>query len=402
MRTKDILTSTDPVPGALLEAYREAMGRNDVASLRDRVETDGEQRRVANDRLRYYLGNLADSPGARHVVERFYEERYDETVDPGDEAWLRSAVPDVESVLRDRALPVVSKADLRSHFGVDGVRDEDGSSDRPTLTPRWVIEHDDEPYRRIESSGTTGRPWGRAMTRNDYALYAIQYTTFLDDLLREHGLDAEETSVAVALWGAVGEAASESMERLGADVHQVDFEALTAGGDPTTAEAERLISHVGEGDHGVVIGPVQLLMKGAVGVAIRRGDVDLDLTVNGGQVLTDEHREILQSCGSSVEDWYGESECPQNGGRWIEVDGNHGFELAFDAQLFQVYDAEADELRDEGRGRLAYLPFGLEGIAIPGVYVSGIEAELTRVGDEHQLLHDVRRIEASENRCYEG
>ncbi|MDY7083344.1 MAG: hypothetical protein SXQ77_13295 [Halobacteria archaeon] len=109
MRFKDVLTSPDPEPGEVFDAFREKASQGGIRELAETVGTLEEQKQIANARLGYYLENLSDSRGATTVIEEFYRDKHGKEIDASDPDALKREIPDVDSIIHDDALPVVSK-----------------------------------------------------------------------------------------------------------------------------------------------------------------------------------------------------------------------------------------------------------------------------------------------------
>ncbi|MDY7083343.1 MAG: hypothetical protein SXQ77_13290, partial [Halobacteria archaeon] len=177
----------------------------------------------------------------------------------------------------------------------------------------------------------------------------------------------------------------------------------SAGGEEEKEETDRIIEYVNSAEYSGITFPVSLLLEGRMGVEIRRDNVDLDVVVNTGTPYHDKHRELLESKGFQVQDVYGETEYPE-GAMEKTIQGVTGFDLSFNSQINLVYDTDSNEFSYEGTGRFGYLPFGIEGQAMPGVYLSGIKGTVELVededGNEHQLLVDFERaVEPDKTEC---
>jgi hypothetical protein len=401
MSFKNVLTSPEPEPGELLDAFRDEMETNSEP-IEERVETLEEQKEVANSKLDFFLSNIADSPGAVKVVEQFYEEEHGKTIDASDVDELRDEVPDIDSILYDNALPKVSKEDLRHHFGVEGVYgvEDDEGNEIPYLTPEWVREHEEEPYRVGQTSGTTGKPWGRAGTRNDFALVLLQFTSSLYYGIRMNNIDPNRTHSVVIVPGGVADPLSKSFSYIGSTVEVANVNKLNTGGENAIEESKRLINHLNNGDRGVVLGAADELLRGKLGVELRRKNINIDLVFNAGKPLAEDTRRILERSSIVIENFFGETEYPQSGGLNIQVDNNSGFNLPFDTQINLVYDTESENLDYEGEGKFAYLPYGLEGQPVPGVYISGVRCKLKRIDDRYQLLTYIGRDTDPNRGCH--
>ena len=402
MGFKDILTSPEPKPGELLDGFRDEMETRSEP-IEERVETLEEQKEFANRKLDFFLSNIADSPGAVKVVEQFYKEEHGKIIDASDVDELRDEVPDIDSILYENALPKVSKEDLRHHFGVEGVYgvEDDEGSEIPYLTPEWVREHEGEPYHIVKTSGTTGRRWGRAMTRNDLAVVLLQGVWSIYTGLTDGGVSPEDAQTVVIIPSEEErEIISYASSLIGVDVVTADTKKLMSGGDEGIAEAERLIEYLNSAEYPVIFSAVEVIMRGKIGVEIRRGNLQLDLVLNAGKPVPETHERVLNSKGIRISNIFGETEHPQSGGLMIEQGGIEGFRLPFDSQINLVYDEVTGEVSYEGKGRFAYLPFGLEGQAIPGIYISDIKGKVREIDEEYQMLSDVERITEHQGTCY--
>ena len=391
-----------PSPGQVLQEVRNMSKDDGFEEFRGLTANLKDQKEIAESKLNLFLENLSSSPGAKKVIRTYYTEKYGKDIDASDAEILKKEVPNIDSILYNGALPVVSKDDLRNHFEVEGAWENDNSNKEvPYLSPTWVRENNDEPYRIFETSGTTGGPWEVVTTRNDWGMMLVQGIRVFDELLRQNDIIADNTNAAVVFPDESGPKAffSETLAHLGANVRKANLQKIISGGDESVREAEKLINHVNSGEYGVVLAPVKNLLQGKFGVEIRRGSVDPDLYVNAGLPLAGNN---IQSIGSEklIEDFYGETEYPQVGGRKISVDGKSGYELPLNSQINLIYDTSTGELDYEGVGRFAYLPFGTEGHTIPGVYVSGVRAEI-EIMDNKQLLKNVTRVEDTDRGCYQ-
>jgi phenylacetate-coenzyme A ligase PaaK-like adenylate-forming protein len=402
MSYRETVTKSSPEPGELLDSFKKSVSGGGGGNIKAGVTDLSEQSKVAENHLERFLTNISDSAGAVKVVEEFYREEHNKDLNAADPGILKEEIPDVDSILKRNKLPVFDKHDLRNQYNVEGSwespdKKEDGTE---YLVPNWVEQNPKEPYEVFRTSGTTGKPWYRMLTRNDWALIISNILQVFDDFITSQGIEPSTVNVALVSpspgWQSV---TSEVSKHLGMDVVAGDFESLMSGGREAENEARELIQHLNEGENSMLLSPVQVALRGSIGVALRRGEVDIDLFVNGGQILTDEAKEELQKT-SSVQDIYGESEYPQGGGAKKSIAGTTGFELPLDSQINLVYDPDKQELAREGTGLFGYLPFGMEGQALPGVYMSGIKAELETV-DGKQILQNVNRIEDEDRGCHE-
>lgn len=402
MEFKRTLTSPNPSSGEVLELLRKKVEEGDIGEIKKKVKTLEEQKKVAEDRLNFFLNSISDTPGARKVVERFYEEQHGKEIDASDSRVLEKEVPDIDSVLHKNKLPIVSKSDLRNHFGVDGAWEGEKVEDKDYLVPKWVEDHEEEPYGVIKTSGTTDKPWGRAVTRNDWAVWLLSTLRQVSEFLEENNVRPEEVNaVVISPSEKYIVATEEILESLNITVKIGDFEKLRSGGNVAKRESESIIEHVNSGEYGMVFSPLEMIMRGKLGVEFRRGNFDADLLFNAGQPLPEEKKRELEE-QAFVQDIYGETEYPQGGAREVEVKGVSGFSLPFESQINLIYDKETEELSYEGRGRFAYLPFGSEGQIIPGVYVTGIRGTIRLIDGRYQLLQDIERIDDPNRGCYEA
>lgn len=389
---REALTDPEVEPGEVLETLRHLAVMGDGRPDTRPIETLEEQRELAEAKLGRFLANIADSDGARTVVERFYREEHGEDIDAADPDVLREWVPDVESILQDRRLPVVSKEILREEYGVEGAPggDGEGEATRPHLMPAWVAEHDEEPVTTTTTTGTTGEPWGRPMTRNDAAVFGMNVMDFAWAILDDYGAEPENVALANP-WpeAAIREPIGRALQAVGFRMQTFDYERIKAGGEEERAAVEAINDHLSSENTGAIVYPVELLLEGALGVHLRRGNLDLDVIINTAAPVKEEA--MLADHGIEVYDIYGETEHPEPG---LEktIDGETGYDIPLNTQLNLVYHEEADELAFEGTGRFAHLPFAVEGQAVPGVYLSGIRGTLTRTDDGHQLLSDIERV----------
>lgn len=387
----EVLTDPAVEPGEVLATLREAAVTEDRPETRP-VATLEEQRELAEARLERFLGNIADARGARLVVEQFYREEHDEEIDASDVEVLRDRVPDIESILSDHRLPVVSKEILRERYGVEGAPggDGEGEASSPHLMPRWVAEHDEEPVTTTTTTGTTGEPWGRPMTRNDAAVFGMNVMDFAWAILDDYGAEPERVALANP-WpeAAIREPIGRALQAVGFDVETYDYDDIKAGAESERETVEAIDGHLASRPTAAMVYPVKLLVEGALGVRLRRGDLDLDVVINTGAPVEEE--EVLEEHGVQVYDIYGETEHPEPGLQKT-IDGHTGYDIPLNTQINLVYDEDTGRVAREGTGRFAFLPFGVEGQAIPGVYLSGIRGTLTRVGDHHQLLSDIERV----------
>ena len=402
MSFKDVLTSPEPEPGELLDAFRDEM-ETSSKPIDERVETLEEQKEVANSKLDFFLSNIADSPGAVKVVEQFYEEEHGKTINASDVDVLRDEVPDIDSILYDNALPKVSKEDLRHGFGVEGVYgvEDDEGNEIPYLTPEWVREHEEEPYHIVETSGTTGKRWGRAMTRNDLAAVLLQGIWSIHTGLTNGGVHPKEAQIIIIIPSKEErDIIARASSFIGAKVETADTRKLMSGGDEEISESERIIEYINSAKHPVIFSAVEVIMRGKIGVEIRRGNVQLELVLNAGKPVPESHERVLSSKGIQISNIFGETEHPQSGGLMIEHGAVEGFRLPFDSQINLVYDDVTQEVSYEGDGRFAYLPYGIEGQAVPGIYISDIRGEVRGV-DGHQLLSNIERVTEHQGTCYQ-
>jgi hypothetical protein len=180
-----------------------------------------------------------------------------------------------------------------------------------------------------------------------------------------------------------------------------DVQKLMSGGDESINEAKSLIEYLNSAEWSAIFSSVQEILKGKLGVEIRRGNVNLDLVINGGNPVPNHHEKILESNNIQLSNIFGETEHPQSGGLKIERDNQEGFRLPFDSQINLVYIGENNKISYEGSGRFAYLPFGLEGQAIPGIYISDVSCMIRSVGGKYQLLSDVERVTTHQGTCYQ-
>jgi hypothetical protein len=397
MYYQDAYMSASPEPGSLITALRNSVGDDRYETP---VETLTEQRKTAQQKLDAYLSNLSDSPGARKVVEEFYREEHGKRIDTSEPDTLRREIRDIDSIIDGDALPVLSKQDLRDRYGVEGswgVMEEDGT-EKPHLAPEWVRNSEDEPYLMNSTGGTTGEPWERAMTRNDTAVVMSCCTRIADGILDRYGIEPEQFYIANP-WPhpASKRFITESVRMMGINVREFEHEKLVGGGDEGKSEVDNLTKYLKEAEYSLIVYPIAYMFEGGLGVRLRRGNVDVDIVFNAGAPFPDERRKKLESSGYHVMDMYGETEYPELALE-RDIDGVHGYDLPFNAQINLVYDTESEELRYEGTGRFAYFPFGTEGQVIPGVYLSGVRGSIERVGDGHQILRDVERI-VQEEEC---
>jgi len=403
MGFKHVLLSPEPEPGELFRSFRDEI-ETDPEPLEKRVETLEEQKGVANRKLDFFLSNISDSPGAVKVVEQFYEEEHGKTIDASNVEKLRDEVPDIDSILYDNALPKVSKKDLRHHFGVEGVygvEDENGS-EIPYLTPEWVRKHDEEPYQVVETSGTTGKRWGRSMTRNDLAVVLLQGTWSIHTALTKKGINPKDARIVVIVPSEEErDIITQASSIIGAEVEQADTERILSGGDSGKEEAENLIRYLNSAEYSVIFSAVEVIMRGKLGVEIRRGNAQLDLVINAGKPIPDSYKNVLRSNDTQISDIFGETEHPQSGGVKTEREGKKGFRLPFESQINLIYDEDTQEVSYEGNGRFAYLPFGLEGQAIPGIYVSDVSGTVRNLDGKYQLLSEVSRVTDHKGACYQ-
>lgn len=397
---EEIFRSADPEPGEVYEELKNTVGKGLVREIREAMLDDfEEQSQFAKKRLDRFLENLSESPGARKVVEEYYEREFNEKIDASDPEVLKQKIDSVDSILFGDALPAVSKDQLRHEFGVEGSwgeEDEITGNEISYLAPEWVKEHEEEPYEVVTTSGTTGRPWKRAMTRNDWAYELVLGITMYDEIMEDHGIDSEEAHVAMVMppGHVATEIFSEALEDLGADVYRPDFSALETGGKEAKQEAEKIIGHINGGEYGMMVSAMANTLDSGLGDAIKAGQVDSDLYLNVGHPFYDEHIELLENTGAKTGDIFGETEYPQGGGQWTQRGGEKGFSLPLDAQINLIVNEETGEVSRDGEGLFSYFPFALEGQVIPGIYVGGVNASLASVeqGETCQLLSDVERV----------
>jgi hypothetical protein len=209
--------------------------------------------------------------------------------------------------------------------------------------------------------------------------------------------DPEDTKVAVVIPSSIAaQVFFEAFRYIGTNVEKADFSILKSGGKDERTEADRLISHVNSGKHGIIVSSISMLMQGRFGVAIRRGEVDTDVYINGGDTLRERHKKKLES-EARVENYFGETEYPQTGGAWKEVDGASGFDRPLEGQINVI--ANDDSVRYSGYGRYGYLPIAQEGQVIPGIYMSGVNGVLDLSKNKRQYLRDVKRVDDPEKGC---
>lgn len=397
-----VLGSTpSPSPGQVGETLDRAVEAGDTGALGPDVGSLAEQRALADRRLPWYRRNLADAPGAVAVVERFYEEEHGLSIDATDPAVLAEHVPDVDAVLAGQALPVLDKTALRERHGVEGAWSGAADRDhgRPGLTPTWVRDHDEEPVAVNTTSGTTGEPWARALTRNDAAVLVASILRHLPRVFDGLGCDPAETRVANP-WPepTTRPLITEAFEAVGAEVREFGYDDVTAGGERERRAVDAVVDHLDGGAHAALIYPVRYLLEGGLGVAVRRGRLAPDAVFTGGSPFAERQETVLSRAGTRIVDVFGETEYP---GFCFErtIDGTTGYELPRATQLNLVYDPDDGGLADEGTGRFAYFPFGIEGQAVPGVYLSGVRGRLHRVGEGRQLLADVERVDPADRGC---
>ncbi|MCX2819395.1 hypothetical protein EGH25_08535 [Haladaptatus sp. F3-133] len=398
MSTKPLVSDTNPSPGEYLDTLRDKQDADEISELR--VSGLEEQKKIADGWLGTFLSNISDSAGAREVVESYYQKEHNKRIDASDVEVLNKEVPSIESIVERKKLPVLSKEDLREEYSVEGGWIDEKKKDQNYLVPRWVEDHGEEPLLDLYTSGTTGDPWVRSMTRNDAATYLMQNIYTVHKIIDEEGLEPERTNSVSVMEGGHEElskmAIQEFRTTVGMDPILVSIKSIETGGaKEAKQEAERIIQHINSAEYSVVVGPAQLLTIGKVGISMRRGELDLDLFINAGRPLSGDLKEIIGNT-ATVRDLYGETEYPQMSAAKRTVQGVTGFDLPFDAQMNFIYDEDDEELKYEGEGRFAYLPFATEGYGLPGVYLSGIEGKIKKLNDGHQMLQDVNRVTGGE------
>lgn len=395
MYYKDAYLDASPEPGSLMTALRSSVrdGRYNTP-----VKTLTQQKEVAKRKLDTYLSNLSDSSGARKVVEEFYFEEHGKRIDASEPETLKQEIGGIDSIINGKALPVLSKEDLRESYGVEGawgIKDEEGN-EMPYLAPEWVRNSDSEPYLMNSTGGTTGEPWERAMTRNDTAVIISCCTRIADGILDRYGIEPEQFYIANP-WPhpASKRFITESVRMMGINVREFEHEKLVGGGEEGKSEVDELIEYLGQAEYSLIVYPIAYMFEGGLGVQLRRGNLDVDVVFNAGTPFPDERRKSLESSGYHVMDMYGETEYPELALE-KDIQGMRGYDLPFNAQINLVYDTETGELSYEGEGRFAYFPFGIEGQIIPGVYLSGVSGTIDRIGETHQILQNVERAVENE------
>lgn len=397
---KESFRSANPEPGEVYKKLKKAVENGMIGEIREAMLDDfEEQSQFAEKRLDRFLENLSESPGARKVVEEYYEQELNEKIDVRDPEVLKQKIDSVDDILSGKALPAINKNQLRHEFGVEGSwgeEDEITGNEIPYLAPEWVKEHEEEPYEIVTTSGTTGRPWKRAMTRNDWAYELALAITMYDRIMEDCDINSVETNVAMVMppGHVATEVFSEALEDLGANVYRPDFSALEAGGKEAKHEGQKIIGQINGGEYGMMVSSMASIFDGGLGDAIKSGQVNSDLYLNVGHPFYDEHIELLESTGAQTGDIFGETEYPQGGGQWTQRGGEKGFSLPLDAQINLIVDTETGEVSRDGEGLFGYFPFALEGQVIPGIYVGGVNASLASVkeGETRQLLSDVERV----------
>lgn len=361
------------------------------------VESLSEQRDVFENNLFFFLNNLTKSKGARKVIEDFYSKEYGRDIDSSDPDLLRKEIPDLDSILHGNTLPVFTKEELREHYGVEGAWGGIINHSKPHLAPDWVVTHENEPYTVNKTSGTTGTPWERAMTRNDVALCMASLARFILrklDELNAHPSDV--TCINPFPESASRPFISRTFELIGTNVETIEYEKLKSGGDTERRVVDNILDFAKTAEYSFVVFPIKEMLEGAWGIELRRGNVEFDVIVNGGAPFSRDQKNIVESTGAQVIDIYGETEYPEYAEK-REISGEVGYDLPFNTQINLVYDEQTGELSYEGEGRFAYLPFGIEGQAVPGVYLSGVSCEISRIGDEHQILTKVERVSGTDD-----
>jgi hypothetical protein len=394
VRLKQKITKPNPEPGEILQSLKREISGTDSTEIPS-IESLEEQKKVAEEKLEFFLSNISASPESRKVVEQFYEEEHDKKMDASEIDMLRENVPSIDSIIYKDKLPIVNKDDLRNHFDVAS------ASEATPLSPESILKREDGKQRIAKSSGTTGPEWKRIFTRNDWGMTLIQGYSILSKIIENSDIELKQSNTVMVMpplnFGT--ELFHDLFEMLGSNVRKADLQKLGSGGQDRIKETRRLTQHLERGKYSLVMSSLEQIMQGSLGVAIRRGEIDADAYVNIGKPFPEEHRNMFESRGL-VGDIYGETEYPQGGGLKRKVGELTGFDLPFESQINLIYNEDTEELSYEGTGRFAYLPFGNEGQVIPGVYVSGIVGTIEKVGDGHQLLSEVMRVENPDRGCY--
>jgi phenylacetate-coenzyme A ligase PaaK-like adenylate-forming protein len=393
VQLKQKITKPNPEPGEILQSLKREISGTDSTEIPS-IESLEEQKKVAEEKLKFFLSNISASPESRKVVEQFYEEEHGKKIDTSEINVLIEKVPSIESIINSNKLPVVDKDDLRDHFHV-----ADPNKYNP-LSPRWASKENRDRV-TVESSGTTGPAWKRLLTENDLGMVVLNVVRHINRLLSDNNIYPSETNaVLIAPKQNLGtRGCYAGLNCMGVDVELAQLRKLKSGGEEAIKETQRLVSHINESEESIIISSLEQMMSGGVGVAIRRGELDASMYMNMGKPMSEEYKNKLEQKGY-VGNIYGETEYPQAGTFMCEINGKEGFDLPFETQINLIYDEETGELSYEGTGRFAYLPFGSEGQVIPGVYVSGVEATIEKVGDKRQLLKDVERVQDPERGCY--
>lgn len=396
------LLSSNPAPGELQTSIEALIEKEGIGAICTPVRSLREEKSHTDASLEVFLQSLSDSPGARKVVREFYRERYGEDIDVSDPGVLNDEIGDIDDILHNRTLPLLTKDDLREYYGVEGIwglTDDEGNP-KPYLAPEWVKNHDREPYIINETSGTTGEPWKRAMTRNDWAIDTVQFAMIFYKVIQSADVNTEGLSI-ISIWpdSVTNKQVTQALRYLHTPFEIFDYEKIESGGTEGERWGNKVIEYANSAGESMLIMSVNLMMQGRLGVELRQGNLDLDIVVNGATPLRESHKKSLESFGCQVFDVYGESERPQELALETTVEGETGYLLPSDCQMNLVYDPETDDLKHEGDGHFAYFPFGSEGHIIPGVYLSGVRGTIERVGGGHQLLKDVERIEEVEGGC---
>jgi len=397
MSVDNKIKKPNPEPGEILQSLKQRVSDTSASSVPElpSVSTLDEQKRIADKKLDFFLSNISDSPSSRKVVEQFYDEEHDKRIDASNVSELKNEIPDIDSILYEKKLPVVNKEDLRDHFGVGT------HSETDPLSPDWVSEDEGTVYKRVESSGTTGPEWKRVLTKNDWGMTIINLLRHLNRHLEATEVELSNSNVVlIAPRVNLGtQACYDGLRLMDINVKLPNLSKLKSGGEESIEEVQQIIRYLEENRNGIVISSLEQIMSGGLGVAIRRGEIDADMYMNMGKPVSEEYRKEFESKGY-VGDIYGETEYPQAGAFDRELGGKEGFYLPFESQINLIYDEDTEGLSYEGTGRFAYLPFGSEGQVIPGVYISGVEATIKKVGDKHQLLMDVKRVTDPDRGCY--
>jgi phenylacetate-coenzyme A ligase PaaK-like adenylate-forming protein len=381
--------------GDLLDRLTNTSG-DEILGIRHPVESLDEQKEIAQDHLDEYLRNLSDTKGAVKIIEQFYREEHNREIDASDHSELKEEIPDIDSVIHKNALPMLSKESIRERYCVAGsahaVTEDSNNSNEVFLTPDRIIEATDEPKFVSTTSGTTGEPWTRSMTRNDVVLPMLSIARFAKCVLEYLDTEPEKVNTAnVFPVSTTRDYISETLDKIGFNVKTFDYEEASSGGKSERKKTNQIIRHLNSGEYSFVIFPIQLMLEGYMGVKIRRGETNIDATLNAGAPFSETQRQTVEREGTHIFDVYGETEYPEYAMKKT-VDGVTGFDLPFNSQINLIYDSDSDELKYEGQGRFAYLPFGIEGQAIPGVYMSGIKCVMEKVGNKHQIISDIERV----------